>query len=507
MNQTIELPVDELKTALTGLNKVVSKSSHLPVLQAVRVALSQSGEVTLQTTDLDSFLTYRTTEPQAGPATTVVVPLDALKQLVKTCPAQERLHLTRDEKDRVTLRYYIGLSPVEKSYEVPYGDDWPKEPPVIESASAVDDAFKRSLREALDCAGSESSRPVLNGAYVDIGRRSGSYLVGTDGRHLYCANSFTLDLKQSVIVPGRKFLLWPAFAEDGDWTLGLCPAAGKERAWVQVASARWTFLTKAIEGEYPDWRTVSPTRQEEFTHVVLDERGVAQLLESSPRLPVSDETNQAVMLEVREGKFWLKGRASEREAWTTVEIATASVQGKARCVRFNRLYLTKALRWGLNEIELRAPAIPLVFRQGGRRLVVAVMGEVPSAVTEPPGSPPPPSPVADSPSQPETTAATPPSVPPSENLTEERNPMPATQPSAPRHQPVQPVHGETEASPSALRAAVDHLETIRGTLRELAAQVNNAGGLLKAAEKESRTIAQETESVRRTLRSLQRVQL
>ena len=83
--------------------------------------------------------------------------------------------------------------------------------------------------------------------------------------------------------------------------------------------------------------------------------------------------------------------------------------------------------------------------------------------------------------------------------------MPATQPSAPRHQP--PVHGETEASPSALRSAVEHLETIRGTLRELTAQVNNAGGLLKAAEKESRTIAQETESVRRTLRSLQRVQL
>lgn len=82
--------------------------------------------------------------------------------------------------------------------------------------------------------------------------------------------------------------------------------------------------------------------------------------------------------------------------------------------------------------------------------------------------------------------------------------MPAPNPSAPRPQPV---NGETEASPSALRAAVEHLETIRSTLRELAAQVNNAGGLLKAAEKESRTITQETESVRRTLRSLQRVQL
>ncbi len=44
MNPTIELPVNELKDALPGLNKVVSKSSHLPVLQTVRVARSNRAE-------------------------------------------------------------------------------------------------------------------------------------------------------------------------------------------------------------------------------------------------------------------------------------------------------------------------------------------------------------------------------------------------------------------------------------------------------------------------------
>ena len=71
----------------------------------------------------------------------------------------------------------------------------------------------------------------------------------------------------------------------------------------------------------------------------------------------------------------------------------------------------------------------------------------------------------------------------------------------------QPVNGEHEASPSAIRAAFDQVETIRTSLRDLLAQVNDTANLLKAAEKEKRAGEREVESVRSTLRSLQRVQL
>jgi len=51
-------------------------------------------------------------------------------------------------------------------------------------------------------------------------------VVGTDGRHLYAANSFCFDWKERVIIPNRKFLLWPTFINDGTWSLAIAP--GKE---------------------------------------------------------------------------------------------------------------------------------------------------------------------------------------------------------------------------------------------------------------------------------------
>src|SRR6185295_2553187 len=176
--------------------------------------------------------------------------------------------------------------------------------------------------------------------------------------HLYAANSFTLDLRESVIVPCRKFLLWPAFAQDGEWTIAVQPG-NKDARWLQIASARWTLVTKAIEGQYPKWRNVLPAGQD-GAHIVLNESAVAQLLETAPRLPAGDETNQPVGLEVRDGKLWLKGRAKAQTEWTEFEILGASVRGKPRFVQFNRLFLAKALRWGLHEIELHDPTTPLV---------------------------------------------------------------------------------------------------------------------------------------------------
>jgi DNA polymerase III sliding clamp (beta) subunit (PCNA family) len=501
MNQIIELPVDELKTALPGLNKVVSKSNHLPVLQSVRVTRSKTGGVTLQATDLDSCATYRTQEPQPGPACELLVPFEPLKHLVKACPANERLQLTRDDQDRVRIRYFIGRNAIEKSYEVPPVDEWPKLPAIPEPGVAVEDAFKQALREALDCMSGDSSRLVLQGACIDVSQRKAGYLVGTDGRHLYCANSFTLDLKESVIVPGRKFLLWPAFAADGPWTLAVRSAPKKDVSWLQLASSRWTFLTTTIEGEYPNWRHVAPSPDDPCTRVVLDEAGVARALETLPRLPVSDEINQPIGLETRQGKLWLKSQASDQAAWTEIEIPAVTIQGRPRFVRFNRTYLVKALRWGLNEIELRDPKVPLVLRQGGRKLVVAVIGDAPQAASS--AASPPKTPAATSqPTSPITAAPSPSGAQSDTTTAPERNTMTANTTTA-----TQPVNGEPEASPSALRAGLDQIETIKGSLRDLLAQVNDTAILLKAAEKEKRAAEREVESVRSTLRSLQRVQL
>lgn len=58
----ITLPVCELKKALPGLSKIISRSRTLPVLQSVRVARDNEGKIGILATDLDSFATYTAKE-------------------------------------------------------------------------------------------------------------------------------------------------------------------------------------------------------------------------------------------------------------------------------------------------------------------------------------------------------------------------------------------------------------------------------------------------------------
>ena len=76
-------------------------------------------------------------------------------------------------------------------------------------------------------------------AFVDLNQNSGHYLVGTDGCHLYSANSFHLDLAQSIIVPQRRFLSWNGFTNDGEWTVATSPnVTGTPPAAVRIGTAR-----------------------------------------------------------------------------------------------------------------------------------------------------------------------------------------------------------------------------------------------------------------------------
>lgn len=69
---------------------------------------------------------------------------------------------------------------------------------------------------------------ILNGAYLEVSKPEANYVVGTDGRHLFSSNSFTLPLKNSLIIPAHKFVGWKEFNSDGEWQLKVASAEKKE---------------------------------------------------------------------------------------------------------------------------------------------------------------------------------------------------------------------------------------------------------------------------------------
>ena len=96
---------------------------------------------------------------------------------------------------------------------------------------------------------------ILNGACLDVRESKLHYVVGTDGRCLFSANSFCFDLKKSVVIPDSKFLEWPDVLDEEPASLSVEPGQEAEPAkdgkpaqeatagWVKLESGRWTFIT------------------------------------------------------------------------------------------------------------------------------------------------------------------------------------------------------------------------------------------------------------------------
>jgi len=512
MKAQIELPVPELKNALAGFAKVICKSSCLPVLRSIRVALDAAGVITLQATDLESIVTYQAEETGNVPPVTFLFPFDPLAKTVKAASPKDRIGLVREAKDRVVVRSLIGNTPIEEVLETASIDEWPPTPPVNNPAMTLTEEFKVALKEALDCCEDpDASRYVLTGACLDTAEPQNHYVVGTDGRHLYAANSFCFDWKERVIIPNRKFLLWPTFINDGTWSLAVQPGKElppkvkdakpeKEPSWAKITAPRWTFTTRLIDGDYPSaWKQVVPESKGTETVLRLPEESIDSMLEILPRLPGAESHNSPVTLLVDDKQLLVRGRNNDKSPWTTIPVPGASILGKPVEVILNRAYLAKALRMGLMEIEINAEiGVPVVCRSRGKMLIIMPL--------RPDGPPVTPSPSEQEPAQPKPAAEIKPSDPQPPTKTEniqERNTTSMTQTTASNAAKT----SEAEAKSSAMKGALDHLEKIKSALREVIGQLNDTATLLKAAEKENRATEKEFESVRATLRSLQKVSI
>ncbi len=477
MTKTLELPVNELKQALAGLAKVIAGKSSLPILGHVRVEPDGPDAVCLQGTDLDAFVTCRVParNPDNFPACTV-----AFAQLAKLVKASKGdLALVREENGRINVRYPIGASVAKTPIDsLPIGE-WPMPPGITAPESPLTDAFKPALKQALECASRDSSRYILNGVCLDVTQKDCHTVVGTDGRHLFAANTFSFQLPTSVTVPEHRFLNWAGFAEDGPWRLAVELDKQQNPAWVRLRSDHWTFVTKAIDGNYPNWRQIVPVNEGK-TRLRFSPASVETILDALPCLPSSSETNMPVVLEAAGDQFCLKGHSKESMDCTQVPVAGVSVSGPGFRIAVNRKYLSRALRFGFVDCDVYSEFEPLQFTAPGRKLIVSPLhcGGAPET------------PTTAEPQNTEVQGGAPAATEP--NPPEERKTMTDKPP---------------KKADSPLREAVERIEQIKETLKSVVNDFNAVLAIIKVAEKEKKATEKEVEAVRATLRSLQKVEI
>jgi len=249
-------------------------------------------------------------------------------------------------------------------------EEFPEIPRIKGDAIALPDSLRASIHEAMQCASTDETRIILNGAYIDVSKPEANYVVGTDGRHLYSSNSFALPLAQSLLIPAHRFLEWKQFSADGEWQLKVgIPEHKDAAAPFQISSRRWRYISRQIEGNYPNWRQVAPGPGSYATTIEL-ETGVEEILQTIGRMPCDDTVNYAIGLESSDGKLSLLGRSPGAEDWTRIEVTGVKAKGKDMRIFLNRNLLTKALEFGLTTVETIDQLSPLRFSNGGRQMIV-----------------------------------------------------------------------------------------------------------------------------------------
>ena len=491
----ISISVQDLKPVLAGFSKIITGKHQLPCLRCVRVDATPE-HVSISATDLDMYARFSVPEFQCDTPVRFLLPLDCLQSMVRRFPPRTVLNL---EPGKISCD--LGTGRVVEDVESPSVKEFPEEPVFEINTVPLPESFARRFIEAMGCSSTDASRYVLNGVQLDVSNPASNYLVGTDGRHLFSANSFALPLSESAIIPNHKLLLWRGLA-DLPWAIA--GQRKKESSYVRIVAGDWTLTMKVIDGNYPNWRQVIPDAQQHRTTVRLpDEHQFSAIVNGLPGGEIKDKP---VDLVIEGGAVAVK----DVKGGSSIRLVGATASGPDVTARLNRDFLTKAFDYGLNNIGLIDAMSALHFTKEGRQMVVMPLRVTaaypPSPEEQPSGSVPAEETNQPAPTEPaeETKAASQPQ-PESKSMTEatinRASTMPYINGASRSTTTPMPVHQATDKP--AIEAAIDKIDGFKMSVRETLAGLTELTTLLRQAVRDQKTGEKEIHTVRQTLKSLQ----
>jgi DNA polymerase III sliding clamp (beta) subunit (PCNA family) len=490
----ITIPMTELRPALAGLGKIITRRPTLPVLGCIRVERTKTNRIELTGTDLDTTAVVQLDAPAQGEPTAFLIPYEDLNNVAKSCGKEDSLLLTQVEENRVAIRFPVGGQMIEHRCKSIPVDEFPDIVEVRGEPIPLDGKLRNAIHDALGCASTDPTQAILNGAHLDVSKPQGHYVVATDGHHLFSSNSFKLPLKDSITIPSHRFLGWKEFNNDGDWTLRAAKSESNQPLRFEIATRHWRIIARSLEGKYPQWRAVVPDPGNVKTTVEIEFGAEEEdVIRAIARMPDHDPKHHAIGLEIAGNKFSLLGKSPGSDKWIRVELSTIKAIGHDVTIHLNRQFLTKALRLGLTRIEITDPITPLRFSNGGRQMIVMPVRPAPASSIH----------TSRTQSAPVATITTAPrhaEQPERKPMTENSSTNGATR-STTIATPM-----ETAERP-ALETALAQIDVIRGEFRSAVAGLSKLGDLLKQASREQKVSDKEIQGVRQTLRSLQSVRI
>ncbi|MGE0609662.1 MAG: DNA polymerase III subunit beta [Pirellulales bacterium] len=296
---------DKLLAAFQIAAPVAPSRSPKPILQGVKLEASEAG-VTLLATDLEIGIRVAVEGVDVHAPGSVVLPLGRFGMILRES-SDSAIRIESDDKGTLVRG--------ERS-EFRLNSENPAEFPTVADGAgekAYHELPARQLREIIRrtafATDSESSRYALGGVLIELADDKIT-AVGTDGRRLAKvegparAQGGHKTGDQTTIIPTKAMTLIERSLADNDGEVQLVARPNE----VLVKSSRVTIYTRLVEGRFPRWRDVFPSR----TGAQKIECVVGPLLAAVKQAAiVTSDDSRGVDFSFNEGKVLLSGRSAD----------------------------------------------------------------------------------------------------------------------------------------------------------------------------------------------------
>ncbi len=249
---------EELSTAFHTVAMVAPSKSPKPILQNVMIDASD-GHVTLMATDMDLGIRLTVTKVEIHTPGSAILPVGHFGSILRES-SDEQLHIEADDKG-------IRVHGISSEFKLPSQNpnEFPSQSIVVFQEDKYHKLPERLLRELIRrtvfATDAESSRYALGGVLFEM-HSDHIIAVGTDGRRLARmqgpaeSHNGHETGEAMTIVPTRSLQVIDRALTGQDAEV-LIAARSND---VLVKTERATIYTRLVEGRFPKWRDVFPTR-------------------------------------------------------------------------------------------------------------------------------------------------------------------------------------------------------------------------------------------------------
>lgn len=351
----------ELLEALSVVGKGLSSRTTLPILSGI--LLSASGEdLVLQSTDLEVSI-RNAVAAKVDKEGQTVIPGRLVSDIVRSLP-EAAVTIDASARDHAVIS--CGQSSFTVRTLSP--DDFPKFPEVKadKTATIPTDTLVSVVRQVSKAVSRDETRPILTGVLTVI---EGDVLrmVATDSYRLAVREvtlAAAVEEGLEVVIPGKAMEEVPKLAGSAEEV-----KLGVSENQVVFEFGRTVYVSRRIEGNFPNYRQLIPKERETVVTVAKDE-----LLDAVKRVSLMAQHNAPLRLKVTESTLTLSAQTADiGEATEDLMVQT---EGKDVEIAFNHAFLLDGVAAVASDqltVEILSPLKPGVLHPVGEEALTYLL--------------------------------------------------------------------------------------------------------------------------------------